>query len=357
MSKKLNVGVIGCGQIAQIMHLPYLHDAGNFTVYALCDLSEYVVNEVGLKYGVPDERRYTDMDCFLKDNNMDAVLICNRDHYEPAVKAAKAGKHILVEKPFAFNVEQADEIIKAAKDYNVKLMVGYMKRYDLGYEYAFNKIKALKDISLVRVHDFGGSFDFTTAIYDLHAGKDIPVEILKEGKAKEDAAMLKQVGEERKQLVEAYSLLLGLCTHDSVLLRHAFGNEGKVVFADVYQGTFVTAVIDYGSFKCVWESGLVMNRYIWDEKIHVYSGDCNLSIEFPWPYLKNAPTVVHMNENENNSKINQEKQVVSSFDEAYRCEWQHFYDCITNDKEPITGGEEGRKDLEFMSNIIRAVKL
>lgn len=344
MERKIHIGIIGCGQIAQIEHLPYLKELPMFEIYSLCDLSKQVVNGVGEQYGVPSERRYTDMDEMLADPVLDAVVISTKDHYEPGLKAARAGKHMLIEKPLAYNLRQADEIIAEAKKNQVVLMVGYMKRYDPSYLYFKNQIEKIKEFHLVRVHDFGGSFDFTNDLYHIIRGNDIPKETLDQGAQGIKDAIAEQMGQERAHLGEAYSLVLGLSTHDTILMRHAFGYP-KVCFADVYQDSFVTAVLDFGKFRAVFESGLVMDRRSWDEKIQVYSSEKNLTLEFPWPYLKNYPTKLTINENEPESMVNVDKVVVNNFEESYRNELKHFYECITTGKKPDTSGEDARNDI------------
>lgn len=356
MGKTIKVGVIGCGQIAQIEHLPYLQESQDFELYALCDLSRSVVEKLGGIYGVPEERQFTDMDKMLADKELEAVVICTKDHYEPGLKAAKAGKHMLIEKPLAYNLWQADEIIEEARKNQVVLMVGYMKRYDPGYEYFKDTIQNLEGISLVRVHDFGGSFDFTNSIFHIYRGNDIPQDVLEKGQKDIKAAIARQMGPEREHLGEAYSLMLGLSTHDTILMRHAFG-EPRVLFADVYQETFITSVLDYGTFRCVFESGLVLDRRSWDEKIWVYAPEKNVSLHFPWPYLKNHPTVVKINENEGDSMVNADKTVVNNYEESYRNEWKHFYDCIANKKTPLTCGEDARKDIQLAYDMMMKVKI
>lgn len=356
MGKILKIGVIGCGQIAQIEHLPYLQDLDIFKIHSLCDLSRQVVDRLGDIYGVPKERRFTDMDKMLEDKDLDAVVISTKDHYEPGLKAAMAGKHMLIEKPLAYNLRQADEIIEAARKNNVILMVGYMKRYDPGYEYFKDTVKTLKGISLVRVHDFGGSFDFTNALFQIHRGTDIPADVIEAGQASIKAAITEQLGTERSHLGEAYSLMLGLSTHDTVLMRHTLGDP-KVLYADVYQETFITSVLDYGNFRCVFESGLVMDRRSWDENLCVYSPLKNVSLQFPWPYLKNYPTVVKINENEGDTMINVDRTVVNNFEESYRNEWKHFYDCVMGHRTPLTSGSDARKDIQLACDMMLKVQI
>ncbi|MDE7220317.1 MAG: Gfo/Idh/MocA family oxidoreductase [Oscillospiraceae bacterium] len=356
MKKKLKIGIIGCGQIAQIEHLPYIRDSLDFELYSLCDLSNQVVQAVGEIYGIPAERRYTDMDAQLADSQLDAVIICTRDHYEPGLKAARAGKHMLIEKPLAYSLEQADEMIDAARKSGVVMMVGYMKRYDPSYAYFKKEIEKLKDITLVRVHDYGGSFDFTGSLFNICRGSDIPKEVMDAGAQQIQDAMVRQLGQQRAQLAPAYSFMLGISTHDSILMRHAFGMP-EVLFADVHQNGFLTSVLDYGSFRAVFESGFLPARRVWDEKIWVYAPEKSLTLEFPWPYLKNAPTKLTVNENEPGSMVNVDKVVVNGFEEAYRAELQHFYDCITNGAAPLTAGEDARRDIQLAYDMICKVKL
>lgn len=358
MNKILNVGIIGCGQIAQIMHLPYLNDSNKYNIYSLCDISKVSLVNVAKKYSVSEERTYTSVHDMVGDKALDVVLVCCRDHYEPALAAAKAGKHVFIEKPLAFNLQQADDIIAAGKASNVKIIVGYMKRYDSGYTYFLSKLQKIKnEVSLARIHDYAGSFDFTTSIYDLYPSSDLTDEQKAKAQQKEDDALLSQIGSERKHLIRAYSRLLGLTSHDTILMRHAFGNDNTVDYATVDGANYVTAILDYGKFKCLFESAFVTNRRTWDEVFQVYSPDCNLTLEFPWPYQKNAPSIVHINENEPDTMINMDKQVISSYEESYRYEWQHFYDCIINDETPVTSAEDARNDIDLMSRIIHAVKL
>lgn len=353
MDKEFNVGILGCGQIAQIMHIPYIHSIPGLNVYSLCDISLEVAKKVANKYCVPEERVYTDYDKFLKDSNLDVVLICSKDHCEPVIKAANAGKHIFVEKPFGFNVEEAEKMVEAAEKNNVKLMVGYMKRYDSGFEEMLNNIKSMDSINMVRVHDFGGSFAHTRKVYDVLSGNDVSKEVFDKGKDATNAAMLNEVGQDNMEFFPAYSLLLGVSCHDSILLRHAFGNNPEVLYANVYQNSFLTAILKYGDIECVFESGLVMDREIWDENFEVFSGKKIIKLQFPWPYLKNAPSTLNISDTVPGTQMTRESVVTTSYHEAYRNEWIHFLNCLRTGDEPLTNGKDALNDIKLMSKIIR----
>ena len=78
----LRVGVVGCGQIAQIMHLPYLTELPQFRVTAVCDLSSKVVDAVGERFGVP--ARFTDFTDLVSQDDIDAVAILTMEHADVA---------------------------------------------------------------------------------------------------------------------------------------------------------------------------------------------------------------------------------------------------------------------------------
>src|ERR1700682_2556295 len=130
---RLRVGVVGCGLIAQVMHLHYLRELHDrFEVAALCDLSRTVVDGLGEAYGV--DRRFTDWTQLLEEP-LDAVMGLPSGSHEPiAVAAAQAGRHVFIEKPIALSEAEGQKIIAAGKKAGVQLLVGYMKRYDPAVE-------------------------------------------------------------------------------------------------------------------------------------------------------------------------------------------------------------------------------
>ena len=130
----VRVGVVGCGLIAQVMHLPHLRELDDrFEVAALCDIAPGPLEFAGRL--VPDARRHTDWTALL-DERLDAVLVLTTPggHAPVAIAAAGAGLHVFVEKPMCLNVAEGEEMAAAAEAAGVVLMVGYMKRYDPAYE-------------------------------------------------------------------------------------------------------------------------------------------------------------------------------------------------------------------------------
>jgi len=131
---QISIGVVGCGRIAQVAHLPAILKAGNVRLAALSDPSVRLATMVGAQYGVAS---FTDTDELL-GQDIDAVLIAAPDrlHLALGLKAIAAGKHVLLEKPLAPTSAEARQLVDAAAARGVKLQTGTMKRHDPGVEYA-----------------------------------------------------------------------------------------------------------------------------------------------------------------------------------------------------------------------------
>ncbi len=352
--ERLRVGVIGCGQIAQIMHLPYLKELPQFEIAALCDISPKVVNTVGDWYGV--QNRYTDYRDLLAQPDIDIVAVLTMDHGEIAEAAAEAGAHLFVEKPFTFDPAEGRSVLSAVERNGVKLMVGYMKRYDPGYEYGAARMRAMDDVRLIRVHDFAGDFSVHEPLYTLVAGDDIPQALLDAGAARIEAKSKAALGESHGHLAGLYNMLLMLSSHDLAILRGAFGAAEGVLFSDAVSPTEIVSVLDFGhQRRCVFEAGVWPHYLWWDEQLTAYGAHETVSIAFPNPYVKYAPTTVTIKANENGSPTS--KVVPASHDEAFRREWLHFYDCIREDREPRTTGADANADVELAVEMIRAIRV
>jgi predicted dehydrogenase len=351
---RLSVGLIGCGQIAQIMHLPYLMELPQFTIGAVCDISAKVVDTVGEWYGVSN--RYVNSDELLAQTDIDIVAILTMDHGDIAEAAAEAGKHIFVEKPFCFNPAEGYRILSAVERNSVKLMVGYMKRYDPGYLYGMARMRAMEDVRLIRVHDFAGDFTVHEPLYALVSADDIPQDVLDAGAEQIAANSKAALGPSHAHFSDLYNMLLMLSSHDLAILRGAFGAAEGVLFSDAVSPTEILSVLDFGpQRRCVFEAGTWPDYLWWDEQLTAYGKSETVSIVFPNPYVKYAPTTVTIQANENGSPVS--KVVPASNEEAFRLEWLHFYDCIREDRDVRTTGADATADVELAVEMIRAIRI
>lgn len=128
--KVLNVGVVGCGGIANNKHLPAMKRVGKFNIVAFCDLIEERAVKAKEDFGTPDARIYTDYQDLVQED-LDAVYVLtpNSSHAPVAIAAMKAGKHVMCEKPMAKTFAEAQEMVQTAKETGRILTIGYQNRY------------------------------------------------------------------------------------------------------------------------------------------------------------------------------------------------------------------------------------
>jgi predicted dehydrogenase len=133
---RLHVAVVGCGKVAQNLHLPALAKSTRCELVAVCDSSSTVAEAVGRRYSV--ESVYDDIDGVLTDDAVEAVLVAvgDPDHVQVALRAVEAHKHVLVEKPLGTSVAECVPLRDAIRRSGLKLQVGVMKRHDPGVEFA-----------------------------------------------------------------------------------------------------------------------------------------------------------------------------------------------------------------------------
>lgn len=129
---KIKVGIIGTGTIGR-QAAAYLSTVANAELVAVSDISEKQGKEVAKTYKVNEF--YRDYNEMLRNSSIDAVFIATPDfaHREPVMACAKAKKSILVEKPLATTVDEADMIVEAVEKYSTRLMVNYRMRWCPSY--------------------------------------------------------------------------------------------------------------------------------------------------------------------------------------------------------------------------------
>lgn len=129
----LKLGILGYGGMGH-WHEENANKIEGVEVVSVCDINEKQLIDAKEK-GISV---YSDVDTFLSDSRINTVLVAvpNHLHKEMAIKSANAGKHVICEKPAALNVEEFDEMVKAAKDNNVLFTVHQNRRWDKDYRIA-----------------------------------------------------------------------------------------------------------------------------------------------------------------------------------------------------------------------------
>ncbi len=125
----IRVGIIGCGKIAQVRHLPEYAANPNAEIVAFYDKNMKRAQDMAAQYG---GKVYDSFYELVDDPNVDAVSICveNRSHAEICTAALYAGKHVLCEKPMAVTLAECESMVAAAERNGRHLMVGHNMRFD-----------------------------------------------------------------------------------------------------------------------------------------------------------------------------------------------------------------------------------
>jgi predicted dehydrogenase len=338
--------------IAQVMHLPHLSERPDlFEVTALCDLSQGTARAVAAQYGI--SRTYTNHRDMLAQADVDAVLVLTPNHARPAIDAARAGKHVLVEKPMCNNLVEADELIDAAQTNGVVGMVAYHKRYDPGYRAGRAAIQTLERPHLIRLHDVIGPNAMFLAHYDLIRVDDIDPTIIQRARQEQTDSLQVAIGPQPEAITRAYGLLLGLSTHDMTILHGVAGLPERVIAAEIWDnGLAIAAIFGYpGNLRCIFDTAITPKLRKFDESLTVYSDERVVSIVFPSPFLKNAPTLVE--EWRMQGELYQEVRTEASYLEAFKEELIHFHGCIVEGKQPETPLEEGRAHIATLIEIVK----
>ena len=173
--KTVDVGVIGVGAMG-LNHARVYDRLDNANLIAVSDVSETTLNYVSEKY---DVKGYLDYNDLLADSTIEIVSVCvpTTHHFDVVMKAIDAGKHVLVEKPIAFTLEEAEKMIAFAKEKGVLLSTGHVERFNP----AVQKAKELIEMGVIgdvvsasakrvgpfppRIKDVGVAIDL--AIHDL----------------------------------------------------------------------------------------------------------------------------------------------------------------------------------------------
>lgn len=171
----LKVGIIGCGEVSQVIHIPallFLRD--KFQITYLCDVSPSALQHCAA--GIPTAaspplRTTRDPAELCGSPDVDAVLVASSDEYhaDHAVAALRVGKHVLVEKPLALCRRDVERIVAAEEEAlrgagnggggggSGRVMVGYMRRYAAVFEDAVREIGGMDKIVYARVRGMASS--------------------------------------------------------------------------------------------------------------------------------------------------------------------------------------------------------
>jgi predicted dehydrogenase len=346
---KIRLGYVGCGFMAQKVHLPNFMAIPDCQVLALAEMRPELGQKVQAHLGIP--KLYPDHRAMLADPDIDVIAVSAGFMLqgEIARDALLAGKDVFMEKPMAVSLAQADAILAAAKQSGRRLMVGYMKRYDAGNELvkarldAFRASGELGSITYVRNHGFCG---------DWISGLDTPRLTTDEPMPHVPARGPDWLPPE---FLNQYLGYLQQYTHNINLLRWLLDAGDNVTVRTVdldddgYTGLIV---LDLAGTRAVIESGH-LSHYRWDEHTQIYFRHGWIKTCAPPLLLKQVPAEVEI------YRAGEEQTFTRPIPQpgwswSYKREAEHFIGCLQTGQPFRSSGEDTRTDVRLFEAIFQA---
>lgn len=351
----LNVGVIGLGEVAQVVHLPVLQSLPElFTVQAACDISPTLVKEVGDRFGIP--QRYLSATEMIEAGGLDAVLVLNSDEYhaECTVAALEHGLHVLVEKPMCLSPREAERVVEARDRTGLTVMVGYMRRFAPAFLEAKELLPSLGGVNFARVHDVIGRnqliVDQTSYVV---RPSDLSEAQMHERWDRGSALVKDAIGDVGGELAGAYRLLCGLGSHDFSAMRELLGRPQGVAAARMWkQGGYIAALLDYPDFVVSYETG-VDEQLRFDAHLEVYGDLASMRVQYDTPYVRHLPTTLTVEETSGTAL--RRTVIRPHLKDPYTHELEYFHEVVVDGRTPKTTPEDFVEDLDLFAELIKVL--
>jgi predicted dehydrogenase len=332
--RKVGYCVIGLGTIADHFMRGVLATS-NSQITGLVSGHRDKAERIAAQYGVPKSSIYSyeDMDKIRDNKAIDAVYVAlpNSMHAEYTIRSAKAGKHVLCEKPMSTTVSEAEAMIAACKDAHVQLMIAYRLHYEPLH---LKAVKLIKDGALGRVGTINGAFGFNAAPGAWRLNKtlagggsvfDVGIYVLN--------ASRYLTGEEPT----GFTAVASTIDQDG---RFATVEENVSWTTRFPSGTLATGSSTYGTQMPGYFKVFASKGWLTMEPAFNYDG-LRLKAQY-WGGAKGAPDVVI-------DEANPEKDPTHFTREA-----NHFSECVLRNQRPRSPGEEGLRDMKYIYAIYAA---
>ncbi|MEM0058418.1 MAG: Gfo/Idh/MocA family oxidoreductase [Candidatus Bathyarchaeia archaeon] len=308
MSGKIGVAVIGAGFWGK-NHARVFSELEETELLAICDINAERAKNIAKQF---DVEAYVEVGKMLKRKDIEAVSVCtwSTSLAKEAMKALKAGKHVLVEKPMAANSKQAEALIKTAEKEGLHLTVGFLMRFIPGLQY------------------------IKKAIEDKRIGELV-------------CATAKRVSQWPERIGDV-GVVKDLAIHDIDVARYLFGGEPIAVYA---------------------KTGNMKHR-LYEDYAHImltFEGGKNAFIESNWltPYktrtliVTGSEAIMKLDYITQELTIEDAKETVQPrlpWQEPLKLELQHFANCILGKEKPLITGEDGLRALRIAEAALKSSK-
>lgn len=330
----INFAIVGCGHIAK-KHAEAINNIENARLVAVCDRIKENMEYYNENYGV---KTYIDLKQLLDDKEIDVVCICtpSGSHAPIAVQVAKAKKHVVVEKPIALRIEDAEEIIFACQENNVKLSVVHPNRFRPA-------ILALKEVMekglLGRISHANATvrWNRNQAYYDQAEWR---------GTKENDGGVL------MNQAIHNLDLLTWLVGD----LEEVF-SMSATRFRNIEAEDVSTGIVKFksGALGVVEAASTIYPKNL-EETISIFGERGTVKIGGTTANLIEHWNIESMDEAETNELISSIKGDPLG-KPGHQWIIEDMVQAIKEDREPIVNGEDGKKALEFVSMMYHSAEV
>ncbi|KAM0328863.1 hypothetical protein ACHAQA_005279 [Verticillium albo-atrum] len=357
----LRVGIIGCGEISQIAHIPIVNALSDlFQTTYLCDISQNALAHCARRVQGPTPKTTTNAEELCASPDVDVVIVANADAYHAphAILALKHHKYCLLEKPAAICFRDIDAIIAAEEESRGWVLVGTMRRYATAFLDAIEEVGGMSKVQYARVRDIigpNGAFQqqggfFAKAFGDF-SEKDAQDRLAREQDTQEQA--LGEFGvpvtPESRRMVR---VLGALGTHDLSAMRELIGMPQSVAGAVLTLPGIFSVLFQYNDFPVTYESGL-SNVMQFDAHIEVYSAEKIVRVDYDSPYVKGLPVTMTIRENAGEGGF-QERKIRKTYLDPHTLQMMELHGCIVGGRRPKTTVADARQDIELYQMILQA---
>lgn len=332
----LKFGLVGCGRIAKRhAELLGLNNIANAELAAVCDSNGQKAAEVGQRFGVPF---YSDMEEMAEREQLDAISVLTPSgfHADHVVRLAKYKKHIVVEKPIALNLADADRMIAACQEHNVKLFVVKQNRFNLPVVKLREALDAGRFgkivLGTVRVRwcrtqeyydqdSWRGTWRYDGGVLSNQASHHIDL-------------LEWMMGDVESVYAKSITALVNTETEDTAVavVKFKSGALGAI------EATTATRPKDLeGSISILGERGTVE------------IGGFAVNSMKVWEFGKPLPEDAEIRE-----KYSVNPPNVYGF--GHQAYYEHVVDCILKNTTPLVDGAEGRKSLRLLSALYESIE-
>lgn len=322
-SSLVRYAVVGLGHIAQVAVLPaFAHATRNSRLVALVSGDAAKRRELSQRYGVEQTYSYEQYDACL--DQVDAVYIAlpNSMHAEYTIRAARAGVHVLCEKPMAVTAVECRRMIAACRRHNVKLMIAYRLHFE---ELNLDAVEYARRGRLGDPRFFTSAFSMTVRQGDIRTKRETG------GGTLYDIGVY-CINAARYLFRSEPTEVMAFTTHGGARLREIDESTGALLrFPGDRVAAFVTSfnAADVGTYRIVGTKG-------------------DLHVDPAYEYAEGLAYALTVNGKTTRKRIGKRDQ--------FAPELLHFSDCIRKNRKPEPSGEEGLQDVRIVEALYRSAE-